>query len=58
MEERKLKILFSKSGSGSINTRICLPISDLKKMGVTLKDREVTYFFDEDKKEIIIKKAN
>lgn len=57
MEERRLKVLFGKSGAGSINTRICLPITDLKKMGVTPENREVIYFFDEEKKEMIIKKA-
>ncbi len=56
MEERKLKILFSKSGSGSTNTRISLPIKDLKDMGITPENREVIYQYDEINKQIIIKK--
>ena len=50
MEERKLKILFSKSGAGSTNTRICLPIKDLKDMGITPEDRELIYEYDKKKK--------
>ncbi len=56
MEERTLKILFSKSGSGSTNTRISLPIKDLKDMGVNQENREVLYKYDEVNKQIIIKK--
>ncbi len=58
MEERKLKILFSKSGSGSTNTRISLPIKDLKDMGITPKNREIIYEYNEEKKEIKLKKSN
>ncbi len=57
MEERKLKILFSKSGSGSTNTRISLPIKDLKDMGITPKNREIIYEYNEEKKEIKLKKS-
>lgn len=56
MEERTLKILFSKSGSGSTNTRISLPIKDLKDMGVNQENREVLYKYDEANKQIIIRK--
>lgn len=56
MEERTLKILFSKSGSGSTNTRISLPVKDLKDMGVSKENREVLYQYDEINKQIIIKK--
>lgn len=56
MEERTLKILFSKSGSGSTNTRISLPIKDLKDMGVSQENREVLYKYDEVNKQIIIRK--
>ncbi len=56
MEERTLKILFSKSGSGSTNTRISLPIKDLKDMGVNQENREVLYKYDEVNKQIIIRK--
>lgn len=56
MELRILRILFSKSGSGSTNTRIALPIKDLKDMGISKDDREVIYQYDEITKEIKIKK--
>ena len=56
MEERTLKILFSKSGSGSTNTRISLPIKDLKDLGVNQENREVLYKYDEVNKQIIIRK--
>lgn len=57
MEERKLNVSYSKSGSGSLTSRIAIPIVDLRKMGVTPENREVTYIFDEKNEQIIIKKA-
>jgi len=56
MEDRTLKIIFNKSGSGSITPKMNIPISWLKDMGVTIQEREVIAIYDEDKKEIIIKK--
>lgn len=56
MGEKTLKILFSKSGSGSTNTRISLPIRDLKDMGISQDNREVIYKYDETTKEIRIRK--
>lgn len=56
MEERKLRVIFSKDGRGATNTKITLPIAYLKKMGVTAEDREVNLIFDEDTKQIIIRK--
>lgn len=58
MEERKLKVLFSRSGSGSTNTKITLPISWIKDMGVSKDNREVTLRYDEKTKQIIIEKDN
>lgn len=58
MEARKLKILFSKSGSGSTNTRISLPIKDLKDMGISPENREILYEYDEVNKEIKLRKVN
>ena len=57
MEERKLNVSFAKTGNGYLTTRIILPITDLREMGVTEKDREVTYSYDKENKQIIIKKA-
>jgi len=50
MEERKLKILFGKSGSGSISPRISLPMSWIKDMGLSQENREVNVKYDEKKK--------
>lgn len=58
MEERKLKILFGKSGNGYLNPRISLPISWIRDMGISTDDKEVNVSYDENSKEIIIKKAN
>lgn len=57
MEERILNVSYSKSGSGSITSRLAIPIVDLRKIGVTPENREVTYIFDEKNEQIIIKKA-
>lgn len=56
MEERNMKISFGKSGSGSISPRVSLPLSWLKRVGITPEDREVEIILDDDKEEIIIKK--
>ena len=56
MEVRKMNIIFNKSGSGSINTKISLPVTWIKQMGITKENREVVAEFDKEKQEIIIKK--
>ncbi len=56
MEERKLKVIFGKDGRGSTNTKITLPISWLKSMGISPEDREVNLKYDEKDKKIIIEK--
>ena len=56
MEVRNLNVIFNKSGSGSINTKISLPVTWIKQMGITKDDREVVAEFNEEKQEIIIKK--
>lgn len=55
INKRKLKVLFSKSGSGSTNTKVSLPITWLKEMGITEEEREITAEHTGDS--IIIKKA-
>lgn len=57
MEGRKLNISFAKTGNGYLTTRVALPITDLRDMGVTEKDREIIYYYDKENKQIIIKKA-
>lgn len=56
MEKRILKIQFSKGGSGSISPRISIPKSWIDKLDISEQEREVKVLFDEEKKEIIIKK--
>ena len=56
MEARTLKVIFGKDGRGATNSKIALPISWLKSMGVNPEEREVSVDYDEEKKEIIIKK--
>lgn len=55
MEKRSLKISFMKSGSGSISSRITLPITWIKKMGLDIDNREVEVSFNEKDNSIKIK---
>ena len=56
MNRRILRISFNQSGSGSITKRLTLPSSIMKDMGITEDEREVEMIYDENKKEIKIKK--
>lgn len=56
MEERKLKIMFASDGKGRYTHKLSVPKTWLEKMGVTIEDREVMVSFNEETKEIIIKK--
>lgn len=56
MEERILKIIFNKSGSGSITPKLNIPMSWIKNMGVSKEEREVIAKYNEETQEIIIKK--
>lgn len=53
---RILKVLFSKSGSGSTTTKITLPITWIKEMGIDEENREVEVSFDNGK--IVIQKKD
>jgi hypothetical protein len=55
MEERELKVIFGKAGSGSTTTRLTLPKKWINAMNITEDEREVLVEFDGEK--IIIKKA-
>lgn len=57
MEERKLKVIFNKSGCGSITPKLNIPMSWIKNMGVTKEERQVIAEYNEERQEIIIKKA-
>lgn len=58
MEVRKLKMSFLKSGSGSMNTKANLPITDCRDMGITPEDREYSYYYNKDNKIMILSKEN
>ncbi len=56
MEERELKVIFGSDGRGGMNTKVSLPITWLRKMGIVPENRDVIVTFDQEKEEIIIKK--
>ncbi|WP_207105097.1 hypothetical protein, partial [Clostridioides difficile] len=41
MEKRILKVLLSKSGSGSLSPKISLPATWIKEMNITQEEREI-----------------
>ena len=49
--------MFSKSGSGSINTKIALPKKWIDTLELNEENRSIIAEFKEDTKEIILKKA-
>lgn len=56
MEERTLKVLWNKSGSGSISPRVLIPIGWLRDMGVNESDLEIKAIYNEKTKRIEISK--
>lgn len=58
MEERKLKIIFNKSGNGYVSGKLSIPISWLNDMKLTPEDREVEVIYDKETKSFITKKIN
>lgn len=56
MEGRKLKVIFGKDGRGATNTKITLPVTWLKEMGITQDEREVIMEYDKENEIITIKK--
>lgn len=57
MEERKLKIMFASDGKGRYTHKLSVPKTWLEKMGISIEDREVIVSFNEETKEITIKKS-
>lgn len=55
--KRLLNIIFNKSGSGSINTKISLPKKWIDTLELSEENRSIIAEFKEDTKEIILKKA-
>lgn len=56
IEKRTAKILWSKSGKGSDATRVTLPVSWGRQMGLSYEERELDISFNEKTGIIIIKK--
>ena len=52
METRKLKMMFQKGGSGSTTTRISIPVSWVRELGINEIEREVEIMFNGEKIEI------
>lgn len=57
MSKRTLKVSYGKSGAWYVNTKLSIPKTILDDMGVSQKEREVELEYNQDKKEIIIRKA-
>lgn len=57
IKKRNLNVSFYRAGSGSPSTKINLPLSFLKSIGVTMEDRSIEVTLIEDEKTIIIKKG-
>lgn len=55
-ETKKLRIMFAKSGSGSITTRISLPKTWINEMNIDSENRDVKVTYEDNK--IIIEKLN
>lgn len=56
MEKRKLKVIFGKDGRGATNTKVTLPITWLRELGITQDERDVDVEYDKENEQIIIKK--
>lgn len=54
MEARNMNIIFNKAGSGSISTKLNIPMLWIKQMGISQDNRKVILEFDGDN--IVIKK--
>lgn len=57
IEERRLKVNFTKSGAGNYTPRTSLPKSWCDKLNITQEEREIIVIFDENNQQIIVKKA-
>lgn len=56
MEERHNKALFMKSGTGSLNSRINIPITWIRDMGLSKEHPQILLLYDDKAKQILIKK--
>ncbi|WP_300389198.1 hypothetical protein [Fusobacterium sp.] len=56
MDKRIAKVLWSKGGTRSDTTRITLPVSWIRDMGLTKEIREMDIEYDQEKKIITLRK--
>jgi hypothetical protein len=48
-EKRVVKVMFAKGGSGSLHTKLNVPITWIRAMGISVEEREVEILFDGEK---------
>lgn len=48
-EPRQLNVSYQKSKSGSMSSRVIVPITWLRELGITEENRKITVKFDDDK---------
>ncbi|RXZ68959.1 hypothetical protein EPT53_08070 [Fusobacterium necrophorum] len=53
---RILKIIFANDGKGRVSPKLSIPKNWLDQIGISINEREVEVQFNEQKKEIVIKK--
>lgn len=58
MEERKLKIIFNKSGDGYLSGKLSIPMTWLKDMNLTPEEREVEVIYNKRTKSFVTKKLS
>lgn len=56
MENHELNVIFNKSGSGSISSKVSIPITDLRDMGISPENRKINYHYDKKTKTITLTK--
>ena len=56
-KKRLLNIIFNKSGSGSISTKLAIPKAWIEKMEIDEENKTIIANFNEEKQEITIKKS-
>lgn len=47
--KRTVNVMFAKGGSGSLHTKLNVPITWIRAMGITQEEREVEILFDGEK---------
>lgn len=56
MDERKLNIIWTKAGTGSPTTKLSIPISWCYDMKLSKEKKTIRAIYNDEKKEIIIRK--